>query len=162
MRDAEIGEDRRVVVTEQHVVGLDVAMDDAAGMGHVQRRAQLGQDGQALLQAQAKRQALAQAAAVEVFHTDEVALRGLDHVMHGDDIAMAQPSQGMGFVHEALRHVGVAVDAAIEHLQRDLPFQGQLGRQVDHGHRAPPQLAFELVTRKLVHSDPSTVATTSN
>ena len=127
-RDAEISEHRCFRITEQHVVGLDVAMHDAARMRCIQCGAQLGQDGQALLHAQADRQAIGQAAVLEVFHADEIALRRFHHVVDGDDVGVPQAGQGMGFVDEALRKFGIARHVSVEQFQRDGPLQRLLGR----------------------------------
>ena len=147
--DAEVRQHRRVVVAEQHVVGLDVAMHDAQRMRRVQCRRQLRQHVQAFAQAQPGREPVGQAAVAEVLHADVVALVGGDHVIDGDDVGVAQPGEGMRLVDEALRQFAVAGDRAVEQLQRDRALQRALGRQVDDRHAAAPEFADELVARKI-------------
>jgi hypothetical protein len=43
-RDAEVGDDRVSVLVEQHVIRLDVAMNDAAAVRVVERRRDLSAD----------------------------------------------------------------------------------------------------------------------
>ncbi len=118
---AEIGQAGRAVLGQQHVGGLQVAVQDAQvvgagqGVGHVEGDLDRALDGQAGRPAGHRDarptvsiQQIAQRAARDVLHHQVVPPLRLKGVHHLDDVGMVQLAQRFPLAQEAGQGVGVA------------------------------------------------------
>src|SRR5690606_11887867 len=134
--DAEIGQQRPVGFVEQHVLGLDVAMHDAARMGIGQRRQQRAQDLADLLRI-AGEVALADMAARQVGHRiPGQAVGGAAHFVDADDVRMLQPRDRARLVLEAAPAHLIGQRLRAHQLDRDLAPQRHLRAEVHGRHPA--------------------------
>jgi hypothetical protein len=112
------------VLVEQQVGGLDVAVDEPAGM----RVRQRGRDVAAGVRGLRRRQPdalvehAAEAAAREQLE-DHERDRVVAPVVHGRDVRMMQRSGELGLGAEAAEEAGVVRQRAVQHLHRDAPPQ---------------------------------------
>ncbi len=121
---AEVGDADRAVGGEEDVGGLDVAVDDAAGVGSGEAVGGLGDDRQGLgWRERTAADPGAQALAAAEGHGDEhAAVLALADVVDRADVGAVEGRGGPGFVDEALAGLGVV---------------GELGREELEGHGAP-------------------------
>ena len=149
--DAEVREQRTFVLVEQHVLGLDVAMHDAADMRVVQGIQQVAQDrGHARLVA--AQVALGQVPARQVRHRIErQPVLGAADLVDADDVRMLQARDGARLVLEAAAADFVGERFGEHHLQRDLAPQRHLFGEVDGRHPAVPDDAQQAMARDLRH-----------
>lgn len=142
--DAEVEHFRLPLPIDQHVAGLQVAVDHAAGVGV---RDRLG-DGGEEREARERPQAAALRVAVERLAVDELhdqvggaAQRlGTAAAVDRGDAGVGQPRQQPGFPLESARGLG-AGQLERQRLQRDAPLRLLLLRFVDHAHAAAPDQA---------------------
>ena len=137
-RDPEVHDLHPPIAADQHVAGLDVAMDDAARMGGLQRAGDRGRDAGGLrgrqrpVASQDRREVLA----VHVFH-DDVRPRGvLAVVVDGDDVRVAQRGRVLGLLAEPRPEVGIAQVLGTQQLDGDLATELGVERAKDGGHPA--------------------------
>ena len=107
--DAEVGDLGRALLVDQDVLGLDVAVDDVAGVGGGERARDLDRVGDRLVDRQAAHaaDAVLQRLALDVLEDDvgpAVLLPGVDHA---DDVRVAELGDGASLAPEALELVGV-------------------------------------------------------
>ena len=120
---AQVGVRRLWRAGDQHVGGLDVAVDEPARMGGVERSGDLAQQ----LRRRGRRQRaaldhqLAQVRAVDPAHRDEEALVLLARLVDGDHVRMLERGGHARLAHEARAELRIA---------------RQLGRDQLEGHRA--------------------------
>ena len=153
--DAEVG-DVGVLGTglaaEQDVGRLDVAVDEASGVDRVEPVADLGDQGGRLLGAEPAdlRQPPAQIGAADVAHRDpgDPALfaRGVDR----DDVRMLDRGSDPRLLGEAPGEDLIRRRLGGDQLQRHLPFQARLQRQIEDPHPAAAEAALDPVPGKLV------------
>ena len=126
-----------MVAFEQDVVGLDVAVDDAGGVGGVEGLADLGQQVDRLLGRQRPgRDPLLQVAAVDQAHRDDQLVVLLARVVDRDDVGVIEAGGEARLAQEPLAEALVAAEVAGDHLQRHLAIEGEMGRPVDDAHPA--------------------------
>src|SRR6185503_12878797 len=90
-------------------------------------------------------QALLQRAAVDVLH-DEVVEPGLAlYPVDGNDVGMIELGRRLGFLLEAMDHLGVVRGLRRKHLDRHLPLEHQVLRQEHHGHATPAEQSDDLI-----------------
>ncbi|CAM5728440.1 hypothetical protein STENM223S_00951 [Streptomyces tendae] len=96
LRDAEVGEQHPAVPAEQHVAGLDVAVQDAGGVRGAQgaQHPQADAGGLARLDALLLLDRVGQRAALDQLHDDPRPAVVLQHVVHGDDGRVVDPRGG--------------------------------------------------------------------
>jgi hypothetical protein len=108
----------------------------------------VARDAQRLLHRQLglARQALAQRLAFDVGHGEPQVLAGVAGVVHGQDVRMLELGQHGDLL---AKPIGTqrSSQAGMQHLDRHLPDVLGVARQVDRGHPATPDLAFQLVPR---------------
>ncbi len=90
----EVGNAHAAVLVDEDVLGLDVAVDDAAFVRVLQRIAQLRHDLQHVGAAEpALFEQLPQVGAVDVVHDQVAVARGLAEAVHADDAWMVEARQ---------------------------------------------------------------------
>ena len=145
--DAEVGDLEVAVLGHEHVLRLDVAVDDVAAVGG----AEGGEDllgGVDRLQRRERRAApddLLQVRARQVLHDDVVAAVRLAAVVDGDDVRVVQPGRRRGLAPEALHELGVRGVGLGQHLDRHLAVEQAVVAEVDPRHAARAELAAQLV-----------------
>ena len=135
---AEVGDLDRAVVVDDDVLGLDVAVDQALGVGlgeRLQHRLEHVERGpgreQALLA-----QDVAQGLAGHVLHRQEDAAVVLALVEHGHHVGVRQRRARAGLAAEAGDEALVVGEVLAHHLQRDLAVEPLVDGQVDRRHPA--------------------------
>ena len=99
-RDAEVGQAGAAIVADQHVLGLDVAVHDAAAVRVRERLAHLAGDVDRLRHRQ-RQPPRERAARHELHHQVRVAGGGGAEVVHGDDARMLQARERARLAREA-------------------------------------------------------------
>jgi hypothetical protein len=135
--EPEVGDPRPPVLADQHVVGLEVAVHEALGVGRRQPAPGLHEHRKDLRPPASRRQPAAQRAAGHVLHRDVNLLRRRAHVVHRDHVRVHQRRHRPGLAQQQLR-VALA-RAAQAQLERHLPVQRLVPRQVHHPHAAAPE-----------------------
>ncbi len=155
--DAEVHQVGLARFVQEDVVGLDVAVDDAALVGVVEGPQDRHGQVRDLLDAElaARVQAAAEAAAGDVLH-DDVSLPGLpSDLVDGGDVGVVQPPGRLGFDHElfegflALR--AVLQELVADELDGDFAVDVRVERLVDDAHAPPAELFDDGVFPDRVH-----------
>ena len=146
---AEVHHVRLVLRVNQDVGGLQVAMQDAALMGVVDR---LG-DGLEITGRAPGRQRLVahqprQALPLDVVHHEEVPALVDAHLVDGDDVRMVQTRRRNGLGAEPLDQVRTGARPEGHHLDRDHAVQAALPGAIDHAHAAAADLLQQFVVAK--------------
>ncbi len=151
-----------VVLVEQDVRRLDVAVHEPVAVRGVERAAELGDDVRRALGVQVVLRAheRAQVGAVDVAHDDEQDVVDLARVVHRDDVGMLDRGRGLGLRDEALTEIRVVGERRCDHLQRDGSLEPELRRAVHDAHPPAPGQAVDAVVdedvtwRELRHVPP--------
>ena len=132
-RDAEVRDLRAALLGEQHVLRLDVAMDETLLVREGERPRDLERelDGLPLGQRGLALDQRLQVLALDVLEDDELAAVLLTAVDHGHDVGMRELRHGAGLPAEALDVVAVTRELLVEDLQRDVPLQQLVVRAID-------------------------------
>jgi hypothetical protein len=150
LADPEIGEEGLAVTVKQYVAWLNVAMDDPAGVGFVQRAGQPSDDVHRVLQVQATiAQQIGQRAARHVTHDQERLAVMLAEVVNGDDGRMLEGGDDARFALEASTGCRLVAQITEQDLDRDIAADDGVVGQIDHRHAAVTQLGFDLITSNL-------------
>ena len=150
-RDPEVGHLGRALVVDQHVLWLDVAVNDVLGV----RQAECARDLDRVRDRLGDRQApvaadpLLERLALDVFEHDVGAGVGgiavVTGVDHADDVRMRQTSDGSCLAPEPLQLVGIGRHLAVHQLDRDLALERLVERPVHRRHAARGDPRFESV-----------------
>ena len=109
--DAEIGDFDAASFVEQQVLGLDVAMHNAAVMGKLQRIAKRRDNGERLLGRElAGAQQLPEIRAIHEFHQQKIKAAGLAEIMNRNNVRVIQSGERLRLAGEAFGELGI-VDA---------------------------------------------------
>jgi hypothetical protein len=116
---------------------LDIAMDDACGVGGIQRVRDVVRDAhpRRIRQAAGRDQAV-ERGPLEVLHRDERTAIFFTNVIDRADAGMIQCRGCLGFAVEAIARNWIARDVIGEQLERDKPVQAAVFGLVDHAHAA--------------------------
>ena len=132
-------EDLDVAVLRDHqVLGLQVPVDDAGGVGLGQALGGLDGDIEQPLGRQrlAGGDELAQGLSLDQLHGDVEGAVGLADVVDGQDVGMIQGRGRAGLLLEALAAIGIRRDGGGQDLDRDLAPELRVPRPVDLAHPA--------------------------
>ncbi|MFO0633675.1 MAG: hypothetical protein U0168_12565 [Nannocystaceae bacterium] len=136
-REAEVEHARSIVASDQHVVGLEVAVDDALGVG----------GGEALAGAQEHREDLVprarlrvaprpQGHAADQLHRHEHLVALLPDLVHVHDVGVRQLRDRLGLAQQSLSPGGALGLVVAQDLDRDRPIEFVIVRGIDHAHAA--------------------------
>ena len=150
---AEVGDMGLAVAIDQDVVGLQVAMQDAALMGMVHgagdRRHQPGRGAEVLPEAG---QLILEAAAVDQLHAEEVLALVLADLVDRHDVRVVEVGRRLGLLAKPLD--GVVVEPVRQdHLQRDRAVEADLPGAVDDAHAAVGDLGLQLVVAEVTDAE---------
>ena len=146
--DAKIHHFNGTVRQQHDVLRFDVAVDDALGMGMLQRPQHLGgkihrlfpgQGAAALLEILFKRDA------VDVFHDDILQPVGDRNIIHLDDVRVAEDRDRLGFIFETADEFLVIQKFFFEHLDRNGVAGLFVHAAVDVGHTAHADQALDQI-----------------
>ena len=150
--DAEVEHlDRLAAVLLLHddqVVGLEVAVHDAEGVGAVERAGRLLQEahGGALRKPPQALEPVAHRLAVEQLHHDEGPARlGDPEIEDLDGVAGLDLRGQLRFGHEALSRRFLLRRSRVQELDRDVGLEGQVAGAPDFAHASASEPLFELV-----------------
>ena len=146
-RNAEIGHLQSPLAVDQHVVRLDVAVDDAVAVSEPDR----GEDLPRVVDREVDRRRpacddeLLQGTAVEVLHRDVVRAFRLAAVIDRDDVRMRKAGRVLRLTAEALDELFVTGVAIVQDLDRDTPAEHLVLGEVDVRHPTRAELAQDAV-----------------
>ena len=145
--DAEVGHLHLAVVGDQHIAGLDVAVDDPVLVGVTQGRGHMGPDVRRPLggQRSGTLQYGGQGPAIDELHDDEVGAGVFAPVEDGDDVGMGQVGCGLGLAAEPLDERPVDRQLGEQDLEGHRTVEQPITGAVDLGHAAPGDQVVELV-----------------
>jgi hypothetical protein len=143
--DAEVHQLHEVVLAaalhQEHVVGFQVAVDDAAPMGAVERVAELQEDVDRHRERNlAAAHPAGEGLAVQVLHDDVVAGRRKQReVEDADDVLVADEVHRPGLVVEAPHQLGAGGHGLVQELDGHLAADDRVLGEVDGAHPAAPE-----------------------
>ena len=138
--------DQRVAARQQHVLGLDVAVDHAGAVGRGERLGDLAQQPHGLgyrKLADAREPVAQRLALYERHHVVEEAA-GLTGVEHTEDVRVLQAGGDLDLPREPLGAEGGG-ELRAQHLQRHFAVVLQVLGEVDSGHAALSELPLDAV-----------------
>ena len=145
--EAEVGDLRGAVRVAHQVVGLDVPVDDPAGLGVDEASSGVAEDpeGFAPVEATLRGEMSFDGASIHELHGQEVLASVLPDVVHRDDVRVIELGGGAGLLAEAIDEGRVAGELRRQHLDGDLAVEARLGGAEDAAHRAATQLPLDAV-----------------
>ena len=159
--DPEVGHLRLPVAVDQHVLRLDVPVDEPARMCEGERSPDIEPELQHAPHGQraCALDELFQVLALYELEHDELPPVLLATVDHRDDARVRELRDGARLVPEALHVLVVVREAVVEDLQRDVALEQRVVRAVDGGHATLADELLQLValTDQLSHHDHGTV-----
>ena len=144
---AEVGDLDLAAVRDQHVLGLDVAMDQAGlvgggdGAGHLDDQI----EGPFRTERTLAGDQVPQRATLDVLHDDVGPAAVHPLVEHRHHVRMGEPGGGPGLAVELADEVLVVAQTFVHHLDRDGPRQSLVVGKVDRRHATPRELALDRV-----------------
>ena len=139
-REPEVEHHDAPVVIDDHVVGLEVAMDELGRMRGGESLPRVDHHVDDLLpRALLLLHPLSQRDAVDVLHRDEDAPLPRADVVHGDDVGMRESSDRLRLAHESVART-LAANPRVQQLERDLAIELRIVRGIDHPHAADTEL----------------------
>ena len=136
---------------DQHVLGLDVAVDEPARVRRVEGARDLGQQRD---RATGVERALvadhrAQARALDETHREVALAVRLAGVVDGDDVRVVQGRSELRLEHEPLAEDLIFGELGAQKLERHDALQARMLGAVDHAHAAPAERLLDPVARNL-------------
>ena len=135
-------------ISDENVGRLDVAMNDALGMGRVERVGDF--DCQREQRVQFHRppgDQILQRHALQIFHGDKRLAVFLADVVDGADVGMIQRRSRLRFALEAAERLGISSDFVGQELEGDKTAQPRVFGFVDHTHPTATQFPDNAVVR---------------
>ena len=145
--DAEVGHLHAALAVDDHVVRLDVAVDDPVAVREAERREDLPRvvDRDPERRRAARDEQLLERAPLEVLHRDVVGALGLAAVVDRDDVRVREPGGVLRLAAEALDELLVAGVPVVEDLDRDAPAELLVFGEIDVRHAARAELPDDQV-----------------
>ena len=132
---------------DDHVLRLQVAVDDALGVRGGERVRHLGADRQQPLDRQAaRREQAAQALPVDELHHDVVIRRRRPELVDRHDVRVVERGGRLRLELEPRHEARVAGPGLGQRLERDLPLQPRVARAIDLAHAPGPEGLKDLVS----------------
>jgi hypothetical protein len=146
---SEVGEERRAAL-DQHVRGLDVAVDQPLRVGRVERGGDLAADVERAVGAQPAlaAQDAREVGALDVLHRQVQQAVLLARVVDGDDVRMLQRGGDPGLAVEALVEAGRLGQLGGDDLDRGAPAQVEVLGPVDEAHAAATDPLLDPIPRQ--------------
>ncbi len=138
MGDAEVAHLDLAVGRQQDILGLDVAVNHAMRVRHVEGLAELLDDGHHGCQRQ-RRVSIDQTlerTTLDIFHHQITQPIIVAHVVDGHDVGMLEHAGQVRLLLEAAYDIRAAEQVAVQHLDRDLTAQARVMGAIDTGHAA--------------------------
>ena len=129
--------------SHHHVLGLEVPVDDPAGVGGGQAFGDLAAEADGLVEGSGPPSIMRDRGSPRRLQDDGVAFLAFDDVVDLDDRGMAEAGRGAGFAAEALAGRRVVRVLGPDELDRDPPFQPLVVGLVDLSHSAGADPLFE-------------------
>jgi hypothetical protein len=140
---AEVGHRDPARAIDEHVARLDVAMDQAGGVGGRQPAPGLDVEAHDLIPARPLAgQVLAERRPLDELHRQEHPARGLADLVDRDDVRVRQLGQGLGLADQPGRGVGAA-GPGLENLDRHPAVEVWIVGRVDLAHAASADLPLD-------------------
>jgi len=145
--DAEVRDLRAVLVVDDDVLRLEVAVDDTAAVREARGPEDLNRevDGALGRERALVVDELLQRSAGDVLHRDVRRVVPLAAVVDRHDVLVLQARRGRRLTAEALDELGVGGEALVQDLQRDLAPELEVLRTVDLRHPARTDVGDDLV-----------------
>ena len=108
--DAEVHHAQLAIIQQHNVLGLDIPVHDAVGVGVLQRLEDLGDEVHSLPAGEFAAplvEVLPQGHAVHILHDDILQMVVDRNIVHLDDIRVVQQGDGLGFVFKAAHKIRV-------------------------------------------------------
>ncbi len=149
VRHAEIGQARGAIFGQQHVIRLDVAVNDVQSVGAGQGIGQVQRDIQHRFERQPALivEQIAQGTAADKFH-NQVMFGGIfKSVQQRDNIGMVQLAQGFSLAPETIHQIWIAFDdILVQQFDRDGLVRVYVGPAIHVAHATPPDQRVDLIT----------------
>ena len=142
-----IGQLHDALRVDHDVLGLDVAVDQAVGVGVLEGVADLDDDLDGFLLAEdvPVGDVVGDGLALDVLHDEIVVAARLADVDGLDDVRVVELAGGLPFLVEPLHVLGILAESTRQDLDRDAAVEAELLALIDDGHRAGAELAEDLV-----------------
>ena len=147
LADAEVRHQHLAVGGEEHVLRLDVAMDDAVAVGVVQGGRGLARDPERVAHRELllAGEAGAEGLALDVGHGEPEPAGRVARVEHGEDVRVLEPGREADLAKEALGAESGG-ELGVEDLEGDGAVVLEVAGEEDGGHATAAELALERVT----------------
>ena len=151
-REPEVQHHHAPVLTDHHVVGLEVAVHQTRVVGRREPLPRLHEHVADVRPGASRAPTpLFERLPVKPLHRHEQPLAQERHVENLDDVRMRQPSQGLSLAQQSRGSTARRLPR-VQDLDRDLAIEPVVARQVHDPHAAPPELAGDLVATDRVGS----------
>ena len=146
-REAEVADLDAAVVGQQHVLGLQVAVDDAGLVRGDEPGQHRLEDVHRLLgrEAPVLAEEVAQGDALQVLHDEVRRAEVLALVEDVDDVRVGEPGGAARLLDEPVAERGVVGEVGVHHLHGDAALEPQVGGEVDRRHAAAGDARADLV-----------------
>jgi len=146
LRQAEVQDLDDAVVADHHVLGLDVAMDNAGFVRGVEGGGHLEGDLQGVSQRQRHgAHPLAQRLSPDELRGNEVQVLEIPDLVDGEDIGVIERRRRLRFPHESTEAIAVSRRFPVQDLQGHLALEARVLGDVDRAHAARAQRRQDLV-----------------